>query len=61
MPDAEFKKTVIRIITGLEKRMKDIREMLTTDIKELKKMKNVITEIQNRLDVMTARIEEAGQ
>jgi len=37
MPDAEFKATVISIIAGLEKSMEDIRETLTTDIKELKK------------------------
>ena len=36
MPNGEFKTMIIRIFTGLEKRMEDIRETLTTDIKELK-------------------------
>ena len=37
IPDREFKATIINILTGLEKRMEDIREMLVTQIKELKK------------------------
>lgn len=35
MPDGEFKSTIIRILTGFEKRIKDISETLTTEIKEL--------------------------
>ena len=37
MPDGEFKATVIRILTGFDKRIEDISETLTTEIKELKK------------------------
>ena len=37
MPDGGFKAVIIRILTGLEKRMEDISETLTTEIKELKK------------------------
>ena len=33
----EFKVTIIRILAGLEKSMKDIRVMLTTEIEKLKK------------------------
>ena len=33
MPSREFKATVIRILPGLEKRIEDIRETLTTEIK----------------------------
>lgn len=47
-----------RIFVGLEKRMEDFREVLTTEIKE-SEMKNAITEIGNRLDKMNARLEEA--
>lgn len=36
MPDGEFKTTIIRILTELEKSMKDFTEALTTKIKELK-------------------------
>ena len=36
MPDGEFKATIIRILTGLKKRIEDNRETLTTEIKELK-------------------------
>ena len=37
MPDGEFKATIIRILTGLEKRIEDISETLTTELKEGKK------------------------
>ena len=37
MPDGEFEATIIRILTGLEKRIEDISETLTIVIKELKK------------------------
>ena len=36
MPDGEFKVTIIRIHTGLEERIEDISETLTTEIKEIK-------------------------
>ena len=32
MPYGEFKTTIIRILTELEKRIEDIRETLTTEI-----------------------------
>ena len=35
-PNGEFKTMIIRIFSGLEKRMEDISETLTTDIKEFK-------------------------
>ena len=33
MPDQEFKATVIRIFIGVEKRMEDFRETITTEIR----------------------------
>ena len=63
--DRKIKATIIRIFTGLEKRIEDIRETLTTKIKRLKKkqseMKNAINEIGNRVDVMNSRWEEAEE
>ena len=35
MPDGQFKATIIRILTGLEKRMEDFREDLTTEKKRV--------------------------
>ena len=65
MPDGEFKATVIRIVTGLEKRMEGIKEILTTEIRELKKnqseMKNVINQTGNWLDALNNRLEEAEE
>ena len=40
MPDEAFKATILRILSGIKKRMEDIREALTTEIKELKKIRN---------------------
>ena len=40
MPDEEFKATIIRMLTGLEKRMEDISETLTIEIKEFKRNHN---------------------
>ena len=61
MTDGEFKATIIRILTGLKKRMEDFREALTAEIKDLKsnlsEMKNPITEIRHRFDVMNSRLE----
>ena len=34
MPDGEFKATIIRILTGLEKRIANISETLTIQIKK---------------------------
>ena len=36
MSKLEFKTTIIRILTGIEKSIEDTRESLTAEIKELK-------------------------
>ena len=63
MPDGAFKATIIRILTGLEKRIEDISETLITEIKRVKEseMKNTINEIASRLDSMNTRLEEAEE
>ena len=33
MPDREFKTTIMRILTGLEKRVEDMSEALNTEIR----------------------------
>ena len=45
MPDGEFKATIIRILTGLEKRMEDFREALNAGINQ-SEMKNTIIEFK---------------
>ena len=48
MLDGEFKAKIIRILTGLKKRIEDISKTLTTEIKELKnqsEIKNAINKI----------------
>ena len=61
--ESEFKIIVIKLITGLEKRIEDSRESIATEIKGLRnsqeRLKNIINELQNKMEVNTARIEEA--
>ena len=47
MPDPEFKRTIIRILAGLEKSIEDTGKSLTTEIKETSQgtMKNAINEM----------------
>ena len=63
--DLTFIIAIIRISTRLEENIEDHRESLITEIKYLKtsqaKTKIAITNVQNQLDVMTTRIEEADK
>ena len=47
---------IIRILAGLEKSMKDTRESLSAEIKELKssgaEIKNAITEMQSQMEAL---------
>ena len=57
--ELEFKTTVIRILSGLEKSTEDMRECLTTEIKELEssqaEIKNAITEMQSQTEAIKMR------
>ena len=57
------KKTIIRILAGLEKSKEDTKESLSIEIEDLKtshtEIKTAITEIQNLLVAMNTRMEEA--
>ena len=61
--EQEFRLIVIKLITGLAKSIEDSRETIGAEIKEPKhshdEFKNSINEIQNKMDVGTAWIEEA--
>ena len=65
MSDGQFKTTIIRILTGLEKSMENISDTFTAKTKELKKnqkeMKSAINEIRNKLDTMNRWLEEAEE
>ena len=62
MCNGELKESILRKLTGLDKRIEDISETLTTDIKEFKNnqsvMKNAINKIGNRLNAMNIRLEK---
>ena len=62
MPDKEFKVMIIKILTGLEKRVEDISKTLNTEIKKKQsEIKNTINEIKNTLDGINSRLEEAEE
>lgn len=65
MPDKELKVMVINILTGLEKRVQDLHEILNKDTENIKKnlpeMKNSITEIKNMVDGLSGRLEAAAE
>ena len=54
MPDQEFKVMIIKILTGLEKRVEDLSETFNKETENIKKnqseIKNSITEIKNTLE-----------
>ena len=60
--DGEFKATIIRILTGLEKRIEYISETLVMEIKDIKtyllELKNTISKVGNRFDAMNSRLEK---
>ena len=62
MSDGKFKATIIRILSGLEKRMEDIRHPYHR-YKRLKmnqsEIKNTMNDVRNRPDAMNSRVEEA--
>ena len=54
----------MRVLTTLEKRMEDINETLTTEIKEVKKnqkMKSTINGIRNMHDAKNSRLKESEE
>ena len=63
--EQEFRIIVIKLIAGLEKRIEDNGESITTEIKGLRnsqeELKNAINELQNKMEATTARIEEAEE
>ena len=59
----EFRIIVIKLIAGLEKRIEDSRESITTEIKGLRnsheELKHAINKVQTKMLVTTAWTEEA--
>ena len=51
--EKEFRLTVIKLITGLEKNIEDSREYIAAEIKDLRnshsELRNAINEMQNKL------------
>ena len=59
MPEGVFKVTIIRMLTGLEKRVEDVTETLNTKIRNnIGEIKGSINKMRNRLDGMNSKREE---
>ena len=56
---------VIKLIAGLENSIMDSRESIATEVKGLRnrqeELKNAINELQNKMEMTTAWIEEAEE
>ena len=55
---------MIKIFTGLEKKMQDLSETFNKEIENIKKkkeLKNTITEIKNTLERLNSRLEDAEE
>ena len=62
MLDVEFKAMIIRILTGLEKRVEEISETLNTKIRnDILEIKGPVNEMRNMLDGMDNRLEESEE
>ena len=62
MPDKEFKVMIIKMLTGLEKELKNISETLNREIKKSKsEMNNRRNEIKNTLDGINSSLGEAKE
>ena len=58
MSHRQFKAIIIRIFTGLEKRVEDMNETLNTKIRtNIAKIKDTTSEMRNTIDGMNSRME----
>ena len=59
MPDREFKVIIIRVLPGLEKRVKSMSETHNREIRnDVAETKDSINEMRNMLNGTTSRLEE---
>ena len=63
--ESEFRIIVIKLIAGIENSIEDRGESIATEIKGLRdsqeELKNAINELQNKMEMTTARIEGAEE
>ena len=61
--EQELRTTIIRLLSQLDKSMKNTRETLAAEIKDIRtspdELKNAITEMQNKVDTVTVETDEA--
>ena len=62
MSELELSITIIKLLAGLEKSIKDTIESLSVEIKSNQaKIKNALTEMQSKMDAPTDRVNEAEE
>ena len=62
MLEMEFRIRITKLLVGLEKSIKDSRESFSAGMRSNQaKIKNTVTEMQSKLDALTARVNEAEE
>ena len=62
MSEIQFQSTIIKLPVSLKKSIKDSRDSLTAELRSNQaKIKNTLTEMQSKLDVLTARVNEVEE
>ena len=62
VPERDFKVMIIKILTGLEKRVEDGSELLNPEIRNnIAEIKGTVNKMRNRMNGMQSRLEEAEQ
>ena len=57
MSEIQFRSKIIKLLVALEKSIKDSRDSLTAELRSNQaKIKNTLTEMQSKLDALTARV-----
>ena len=62
MSEIQFRSTSIKLLAALEKSIKDSRDSLSAEmVSNQTKIKNILAEMQSKLDAVTAKVNEAKE
>ena len=62
MSEIQFRSTIIKLLVALEKSIKDSRDFVTAKLRPNQaKIENRLNEMQSKLDVLTARVNEVEE
>ena len=62
MSEIQFRNTIIKLLVALEKSIKDSIDFVTAELRPNQaKIKNRLNEMQSKLDILTARVNEVEE